>query len=42
VVVVHLADFFDVVVKAGDFEFVRVENGAGFFAGPGEVVAVIV
>ena len=41
-VVVHLAHFFNVIVKAGNFEFVVIENRAGLVPGPGEVIAVVV
>ena len=38
----HVADRSDVVVGLGEFEFAGFEDGGGFGARPGEVVAVVV
>ena len=41
-VVMHLANFIDVVIKAGNFGFFFIEHCFGFVHGPCEVVAVVI
>ena len=41
-VVVHLANFADVVVKRDDLELLLIENRLGFVASPREVIAIVV
>ncbi len=40
-IVVHIAEGTDVVIELRDGEFVRREDGCGFLACPGKVVAVV-